>query len=768
MTQAYSSFGPAGTTTGPDRATRASGSSVNVMELVTSDRVRALKFRASYFQGKQHDWKMFDFYGRMIQPGGISVTQPLIGGYVPEFYVPLDQRRPSSPYLIGHKIVISFTELLFGHGRFPQFRSDDHDTQDFAEAIVQAASLEPIANMARDVAGSRGSVGYSYAWVNGKPRVKRHLAENIHVIEWQGEDDRVPAHVVEVKTINKRVVRASGKVEKVAHWRRRDWLVGEDVIYKDLEVTSKEPEWVVDEEQSSQHGRDACRFVFVENEPDTDDNTYDGLPDFGETFLPMNALDVINSVLDCGTARNLDPTLVMRMDPEMMGPGAVIKKGSDNALFVGKDGDAKYLQLDGQMIASATGLCDAKRDQILEVCSCILVDPDKAAAAGLSSVAIRIIYAPMTARCDKLRYQHGKMGIERVVQGLIDEARWLLEGNDVSLDSPEVPASKASPIQRGEGAVDEEEIVEPEEELEVEVTVGFDLPPRIDPVLDDAGKEVLDDAGEPKTVEVERTPGQGRIWLEWGPYFKPTADDLQKTTGTLSAAAGNKAVLSQQSAVQMAANQWDLDGTEEYQRVQDETERAARLEVDQWGTSGGRMPKQDENTVVELDQGATPQAGSENDSERPTGAAGGGKQPAPEAPPDEDEPPVPPGKEPAEPEEQPAADVAVLPVGTVKAKSVELSPTTVGMILRVNEAREIIGQGPLMTMDGQLDPDGWLTVSAFDAKNASMYDASAKVQVEQAKHELAKEDKAAEPPAPPPVPGAPPRNPGVPSGPPPA
>lgn len=48
----------------------------------------------------------------------------------------------------------------------------------------------------------------------------------------------------------------------------------------------------------------------------------------------------------------------------------------------------------------------------------------------------------------------------------------------------------------------------------------------------------------------------------------------------------------------------------------------------------------------------------------------------------------------------------------------ELAPTDLAIVVKVNEARASAGLGPLTTDDGKPDPDGELTIAAYKAKNA--------------------------------------------------
>lgn len=56
------------------------------------------------------------------------------------------------------------------------------------------------------------------------------------------------------------------------------------------------------------------------------------------------------------------------------------------------------------------------------------------------------------------------------------------------------------------------------------------------------------------------------------------------------------------------------------------------------------------------------------------------------------------------------------------ARGVELTPSSLGAILTVNEARDAKGMGPLMTPTGAPDPDGTLSVAEYTAKVQSRFE----------------------------------------------
>lgn len=583
---APSSFGLDATTLGPQYG--ADG-------IWNSQRKAELLFRQRYYRCQSHDLKNYDFNGNLIGKGGArqSVTQGFISQSAnsPDYYVPLSARRPSVPYRLARKIVGAFTGLLFGHGRWPQMRSDDPDTQAWAEAIVAAGKLQVRMTQARNLGGSCGAVGISWKWAEGKPRFKVHDAAFLHVVEWADEDERIPAHVTQLEQREHEVEDPkTKKLKRVPFWYRQDWTPVADVVFRPVEVTDEEPDWasLVDEERSEAHGHGRCHFAWIQNLPADDLESEDGQPDYAEAYEPLDSLDMLNSVLHKGTVLNLDPTLVVKANPEEVeiGGGMIIKKGSDNAIVPGESGDAKYLEISGSSVDAGIKLVEKERDQILETTECVLVDPDKAAASGQSSVALKIIYAPMIAKTDLLRGAYGG-AIERLVNDVTDYARRHLP------DEPGQRVVEDVPVMNDNGEpIEGEDGVPVYEERDVEFFV--DLPARVvtKPRLDEQGKPVTEEDGTPVVDEeqVPTLPGAGDVTLEWGEYFKPTADDLQKSTAAISQAAGGKPVMSQRAAVELNANNFNRDPNQEWVDVQREVaaERAHEAAV-----QAGMFPKLD-------------------------------------------------------------------------------------------------------------------------------------------------------------------------------
>lgn len=561
-----SSFGASHTTFGPP-SFRARGH-------IESNRSKTLSRRESYFKSTHHDHKIFDFEGRMIPPGP-PMSQPLLSA-AEQFshYVPLRFRRPCAPYRLARVITNSFTSLLLGQGRWPKIRvHGDPTSEDFAQQLAKEARLHTTMIRARAIGGSVGTVGLSWRFFEGKPRVQCHNGKHLIVHDWADREAFIPSHVSECYTYSREEWDGEKKRNVTNwYWWRQDWTENADIVFKPVPYDqAADPSFVVDDERSVQHGDGLCHFVWIQNLPDDDETVVDGQPDYAELYEELDEIDVIKSVVTRGAKLNLDPTLILKMDPDIMSRFG-IKKGSDNAITVGETGDAKYMELAGTSIASGIELFTKMRDGILESAQCVVPDPNEVAAAGTSSVALKVVHAPMLAKTDLLREQYGE-GIERLLTAMLTVARArstappelvpVLDDND----EPVIDGDT------GEPAVDEV--------LEVVA-----LEPRVikEIILDpDSGEEV-------ENVEVvDRDPGEGgEVELDWGDYFNPTAEDKMKAVQTLQLATAGK-IISKESATEEVARMYQRDRHLEVERIKREEEGVAEDEAGMFPDTGGEV-----------------------------------------------------------------------------------------------------------------------------------------------------------------------------------
>lgn len=575
---------------------------VSARTLLEGDRYAEIERRSSYYECTQHDRKFWDFDGRPINP---RTLQPLIGAEK-SWWVPLKMRRPHTPVRLGRVIVDSFTNLLFGENRFPDVGVEgDDQTEDWLQTAMRVGKLPQKMIQARAFGGGTGTVGISWCFRDGKPRFEVHHAKNLFVHRWADRLDLVPERVSEVYLFHKTKWDGKG-FNKIWYWFRRMWTPEADYVFKDVPfVRGEEPIWEVDEEKTTYHQDGLCHLEWIQNLPSDE---VDGLPDYDGLYENFDHVDLIMSVITRGAILNLDPTVKLKMDRDEVSRLG-IKKGSDNALIVGKDGDADYLELGGQSITSGLDLVKELRRYILETAQCIVPDPHEVAAQGVSSVAIKAMFAPMLAKADILREQYGS-AIERMLQKMERIARDKTTNPMImtELVTQMVPVPGIDP----ETGMPIEEMVEQTVEQDTTIQFFIDLPPKIveTPLVDPITQQPMT-TGEVEIQKIPRElgPGGGEILLTWPPYFPPTPQDQNQVITSLQTATGGLAVLSQETAVEAAARAFNVDPSEEWKRVQEQGQKqqAQQSAMMDTAAAGGKV-----DDPHQLPPGAEPRGGGDS------------------------------------------------------------------------------------------------------------------------------------------------------------
>lgn len=549
--QTASSFGPDLTTMGPE---------FSAHSIFTSVRFRMLDRRGAYYACTQHDHRAHDFDGRPMQQGDPMLGSPNLASQPSDVYVPLRERRPSAPYRLPRVITDSFTNLVFGYQRWPTIRSPgDPETERFSRALADAQHLRTLMIRARTIGGSTGTSCLSWRFWRGKPRTQVHNPKYVYVHSWLDRETCEPEHVSEIyKYVRDEWNAESRRFEPVWYWFRRDWTPDADVAFKEIRIeTDVEPKWQVNDEETYKHDDGYPHFVWIQNLPSERPEEIDGLPDYEGLYEVFDSIDVLNSVLVRGTILNLDPTLVLKVDPDLVARTGV-QKGSENALSVGPNGDAHFMELQGTSVQAGTSLFGKLRETALEVAQCVVPDPNQVGASGTSSVALKVVYAPMLGKADILREQY-ENGLARLLGQQVRSARRLRIGeviDDVDQDG--------APVRR---------------------VAVLALPPVIEErdVTDPATGEPT---GEKVREEVELRPGPTENFaFDWGDYFLPTASDQQQTATTLATLATSK-LLSQESGADLAARALRIDPRADWDRIKSEKDAQASTQATMFSDPG--------------------------------------------------------------------------------------------------------------------------------------------------------------------------------------
>lgn len=548
--------------------------------LCSSARFWQLDRMESYYRCRQYDRLAHDWDGNLIGYGDEL-------GLMPGYYVPHRHRRPRARYDLAKIVVERFTWLLFGKEHWPEIEVEgDPEAEDYAKALVAASNLPTRILEARNLGGAQGTAVMSFGFIAGKPRVAAHNAKHIHPLEWEDRAEHRLAAVLEAYSYPQTVWDAEGRPKEETYYYAHYWDQDVEVIWDPIpEEIARRGDWAERvPSHSVQHGFGFCPVYWCQNLPDS--SSLDGASDFEAQEVNLDDINILLSATAKGGVANVDPTLVIKDDPD--NNEGMVKKGSGHAIY--SKGGADYLELTGSAIEAGLKLFDQERQNILEACSCVLPDPEKVAGRAQSAAALRLVYGPMLAVCDVFRTQYGQGLLVPILRDMLKVAR-SIHGR----------AAKPERVRTADGRV-------------LEVRPSVSLPPRIEKVMvEEPTGELNPVTGEPltrkvaKVTRVARSPGVSEdLTLVWGTYFPATAQDNKLTVEAAQSAAGNKQLIARATAVRNVASIFGIADVEaELAAIEEDEDLAAAL--------AERMGPQ------------PPRPGDEEDSQR-----GGGVSPPPE------------------------------------------------------------------------------------------------------------------------------------------
>lgn len=525
---------------------------VRPAQLANGNRFHRLDRQESYFRKQQDEHKGYDWAGYFYGYGAQSLVRP---GY----YVPYSQRRPAARYDLATIAVRRFTALLFGAERFPKISiPDDENADRFLRALLKAANVPVRSIEWRNLGGAIGSVGLSYGFVDGQPRVNIHNAKHLTVLDWADAETWTPRAVLKTYSYPRDVWDpATKKVVTTTLYYVRYWDENVDVLWEPMtQKVAEEANWRAAPHRTVVHRMGRCPVIWVQNIHDSENA--DGEGDY-EGLEPN--LDEINQLLSSGSAgvkANNDPTLVVHAPPKQ-NTGA-LKKGSENAIF--SEGGASYLELSGTASAATLATAEGLRAATLDAMSVVIADPEKLSGAAQSAAALRILYAPMLAAADERRATYGA-ALVTLCKELLRGARMILGTKTIDDEGREF----AGTVQLG-----------PEFEKNEDGSV---TPVKLEP-------------GKSEAVE-----------LNWSPYFSPTWTDIQAATTATQAACGSKSIISQRTAVAAVSELFGVTDVDAELKAIGEDEEASLERAQRAMEEGGPVPpgtKDDEEEPPSTDE----------------------------------------------------------------------------------------------------------------------------------------------------------------------
>jgi len=471
----------------------------SLIDLAKGPRFEHMDRHGAFYDDRQDRHKQYDWDGRINLWGNES---SIVAGW----HVPLRDRRPSTTMPLARIIVSRLTSMLFGDQNRPTVGvTGDEDATRFVTALANESSLWQRMVEARAIGGSTGTAALSYGFRDGKPRVEVHQAKFCRVIMWDDFPEKIPSVVLKAYEYTEEVFDPkTGKPKEEVFFYVRYWDFTHEVTWGRIpEKVARTRGWKQYPADSViKHGVGECPVVWIQNTARS--NADDGESDYENRCDDIDVINRLKSASSKGTIANVDPTLVIKSNPS--NNHGSIRKGSENAIW--SENGAEYLELRGDSIRAAEAKLDSLRQDILDSAQVILPTPEKITGAAQSAAALRLLFAPMTARCDVLREQYGNRGIVRVLMGLLRLAK------------------------RG--------------------TVDVSLEPYVE--------SITDESGDTSSTVYDQTPGEREhVTLQWPPYFPPTWKDRQTAIQTTQSAINGQSVITRRTAIDSIASLFSIE-----------------------------------------------------------------------------------------------------------------------------------------------------------------------------------------------------------------
>lgn len=484
-----------------------------------SPRQQRLNRLWSYYRCENYDNRRIAWDGsQSVEPGEREFVAQ--AGFIPAGYydagqtLPVEFRKPNTPYYLGRVITNRFTGLLFSHRRHPKVQvADDPVTEDWLVAVIEQSRLWAQMIQARTYGGGMGSVGIGFKFVNGRCLVEIHDAR-LCTPEFIDRDTQ------EVLQIEKRYVfeddirTNDGNWVKGRFWYRRLIDPEKDTVWPKVPVRDgEEPDWEKARHTAVYHNFGFCPVVWIQNKPLQGE--IDGDADCHGAWELIERCDALRSQAFTATMANCDPTLNINSDADL----PEVRTGSGGAIKLEKGATAQFLEIRGDAPKAAREQADELEEKALTLVQCYL-DTNQGGPSR-SEAEVEANYSSMIEQADIFREQYGEKGVRRLLEMLIRAGQHLAKPQ-VERDEGDIPRI---------------------------VKQVLTLPPKVE-VDEETGKIVS---------KVPRVVGTGTIVeLKWPNYFQPTAEEVGKATIAAGQAKGF-GLVDLDHAVRYVANYFQIE-----------------------------------------------------------------------------------------------------------------------------------------------------------------------------------------------------------------
>lgn len=345
-------------------------------------------------------------------------------------YIPVLDRRPSVNVRLAKSVVDDTVSLLFGDGHFPQIESDNEELRTDLQKIVTCCNLNERMIQAATI-GSVGSVAIVMQVLENrlffKPVSTQFLTPTFNPLA----PDQLLKVTEKYKVSGTDLIDQYPDIDEAdEYWLIRIWDDTNETRYLPLSVNDDDEgaQPSIDIDRSTEHALGFVPIVWIRNLPQGDD--IDGECTFEAAIPNIIEADYQLSQMGRGLRYSSDPTLIIK-EPAVGQNGEIIK-GAGNGLLVGKDGDAKYLEISGDASHAVIEYVRYLIDIALQNIHGNRANPDKLSAAQ-SGRAMELMYQALVWLTDRLRITYGN-GLLNLLKMVVQASqKYKIQLNDKTL-----------------------------------------------------------------------------------------------------------------------------------------------------------------------------------------------------------------------------------------------------------------------------------------------------------------------------------------------
>lgn len=332
----------------------------------------------AYYDGRQYDG--LEDWDASIESGN---------------YVAIRKRKPRINYRLGKVVVDKVASKLVGSQAFPNFIIEDEDDDTaFFRAVQKACSyrrkmIEPMKHFLIS-----GGVFITYELIDGSPIIDFVKSKFCYPVFNRKRE----LESVEVKYVYEDPNDRDAKGNPKLKWYKKEYSRSADILFDNPEYRPGAPP-SFSPVSSNNHNLGWVQGEWLCDHEDGTD--YDGI---GLIYPIMDFIDELCYSLSQSSqasSYSQEPQLAInKVDEDEI---EMLIKSSEKAWNLGREGEAKYLEVNGKGVELATAHRDKMLHLALQVVRVVLNDPEKMTATAQSGEALKVLCAPLVELVDELR-----------------------------------------------------------------------------------------------------------------------------------------------------------------------------------------------------------------------------------------------------------------------------------------------------------------------------------------------------------------------------